>query len=209
MNRNAGYNIAGLVASVFGTASPIYLPWGESRHWNAGEFSGITLIEDEQAEYYSCLGTPVFGTVKFLGGSYSIYDSKGLLDTTQMNDFVFPYATLVDFTRSMNVTESKVLGSEGTVKEIYGIGDWEINIRGLCLPDSSRLQQSTVKEQVDEISRWMNICDSINVESSLFAGKNIHALAIKSTSIRAVQGKPDVVSFDITAVSDNPIELIL
>ena len=55
-----------------------------------------------------------------------------------MASFPMPYATIVDFSRSMNCSKTKVLGVHGTVKEVYGLDDWKINIRGFCIADKSR-----------------------------------------------------------------------
>ena len=31
----------------------------------------------------------------------------------------------------MNCSKTKVLGIHGTIKEVYGLDDWKINIRGI------------------------------------------------------------------------------
>ena len=51
----------------------------------------------------------------------------------------------------MNCSKTKVLGIHGTIKEVYGLDDWKINIRGFCIADKSREGYKTVAEQVNAL----------------------------------------------------------
>lgn len=225
MNKNGGLFVGGILTEAFGVSSPIFIPWGgklpgytpgkygnvptERVPGEAGTFSGIELVNLEEAERLSGMGTPVLGTFTFQAGEYNTYDTQGRIVQKSFADFLFPYATLVDFTRQMNMTQTKVLGSAGTVKEVYGLDDWTINIRGVCLTDESRPAQKTAAEQIAELIRWRTVADTINVAGALFNNKEIYALVIKSFSISPEAGKPSVIPFTIEAVSDEPIELVL
>lgn len=210
MDAKKAFFIGDILGDVFGISSPIYIPWfNESKPWVAGTSQGVTYVDEEEAEARSCLGTPVLGTFSLMGGSYKVYDSKGALTNRSMNDFLMPYATLVDFSRAMNVTKTKVLGSDGTVKEIYGLDDWSMTIRGIALDDEQRPAQKTAHEQIDELVKWRSVCDSINVSGKLFNNKDIYALCIDSFDIRPRQGEFNVITFEIKCTSDQPMELLL
>ena len=207
---NFNLNIVNLFAEIFGVSSPVFIPWGRQRPaYIPSDHKDITLGAKEEAERVSWMGTPVLDSFTLDGGTYKTYDKDGKLTTVKLDDFVFPYATIVDFERNLNVTKTKVLGNAGTVKEMYGLDDWSINIRGFCLNDTSRRDQKTAYEQLNELVRWRNVADSVNVTGYLFSDKDIFSIVIESMTLAPVQGKEDVFSFSIRAVSDNPIELKL
>lgn len=212
-----------LLTEVFGANAPVFIPWGRTRDFSAGGFDDtpgevaaeiggygpIVLSSPEEAERMSWMGTPVVGAFGFCAGSYHTYTAKGQMGQVEMADFLFPYATMVTFSRTMNMTQTKVIGNAGTVKEIYGLDDWGIQIQGICLTDRDRPAHQTAAEQMDELVRWRNVADRINVNGRLFSNKDIYALCIKSFSITPQQGRPGAIPFSIEAVSDEPIELVL
>ena len=208
--NNLSLNIVNLFAEVFGVSSPIFIPWGRPMGTTIPEgYKDVKLSSKEQAERISWMGTPVLDSFVLDGGTYNTYDDNGELVTTTMDDFVFPYATIVEFERNMNVSKTRVLGNSGTVKEIYGLDDWNVNIRGFCLDDPSRQDQKSAYEQMNELVRWRNIADSIDVTGYLFKDKGIYSLTLENFTIAPVQGKENVYSFSISATSDKPIELKL
>lgn len=223
MDRNLILYAGKILSEVFGVNSPIFIPWGKTRDYVAGKyeeseeiqpssfpegFQGIELVDETEAERLSWMGTPVVGTFNFQAGQYNCF-KQGQIAKVSMPEFLFPYATLVTFSRAMNMTQTKILGAAGTVKEIYGLDDWNINIQGICLTDKDRPNCITAEEQVTELIRWRNITDTINVSGKLFTSKDIYALCIKSFSISPQQGRPGAIPFTIEAVSDEPIELVL
>ena len=210
MDRNLAYNIGSLFTSVFGVSSPVYLPWGDDPGTNfPKDYRDIGIADEQEPERLSWMGTPVLGTFTFDAGSYKTYDGQGKLIDVNMPGFILPYACLVDFSKAMNVTKTKVLGNAGTVKEIYGLDDWNINIRGFCLTDKSRKAQKEMEEQMDMLVKYRTIAGSINVTGKVFNNKDINAIVIEDLSLNPIQGKPDVMPFTIRAVSDKPIELLL
>ncbi len=207
MNYNA--NIAALFAQAFGTASPIYLPWlNTSSDFKASDYSGVSAEEIEDAGVYSMFGTPVLNTIRFEGGTYQRYNSKGMIENVTMQEYILPYATIVDFSRQKTLSSTNVLGG-GSVTEIYSGGEFDISMRGIIFADESRANQKTLSEQQDALWEWDALADAINVSSSIFVGKDISAITIKSLAIRPVQGNSSVLSFEISAKSETPVELLL
>lgn len=209
MDRADKFIIGELLGDVFGIQSPIYLPWGESRRYESRLYPGIKVLDEEESKVLSWMGTPVMGTFSLMGGTYKTYDEKGQLVTMQVNDYLMPYATIVEFSRAMNVTKTKAIGSKGTVKEIYGIDDWVIAIKGICLNDDSRITYKTAQEQLTQLLNFRKITDTINVQGAIFNDKDIYGLVIDDLKITPVQGKYNVIAFEIQATSDNVIELML
>lgn len=209
---NTVLNIGALFTEVFGISAPIYLPWGRKlKDYEPGDYSDyIEMIPQERAEAYSWMGTPVLGSFTLEGNKkYSTYNPDGSRGTLNIVDFPMPYATLVDFSRGMNLTKTKVLGSQGTIKEIYGLDDWKINIRGFCIADEYRDGFTTVEEQVNALCTFRKVTEPIGVTGLLFTTKEINSIVIDELSINPIQGNTSVVPFTISATSDNPYELKL
>lgn len=206
---NTGLNIANLFAEVFGVSSPIYIPWGRKLPgFDAEGYSGVKVASREEVERRSWMGTPVLDSFTFDGGEdYYRFSERGVLTQTGISDFLIPAATIVDFSRDMNVSKTKVLGGGGTVKEIYGLNDWNINIRGFCLTDNSRESQKTYEEQAHALVAWREIAGNISVTGELFRNKGINAIVMENFQLSPVQGNPEIYSFNITASSDKPFLL--
>lgn len=157
----------------------------------------------EDVKKMSWMGTPVMFPMKFRGGYYNRYSNAGRLILNSYQDFELPHASVADFRRAKNITKTNVLGSNGTVKEIYGFDDWQIRIRGLCL-DTPKM---SAYEQHLQLLQWEEIADSIEVIGALFKDKSIYRLTIEDFDFKQPQGKQNVIPFEITASSDEPLEL--
>lgn len=211
MTGNTALNIGALFTEVFGISSPIYLPWGRTlKDYDPGQYTGVSTIPEEEAETYSWMGTPVLGTFALDGNKkYSTYNSDGSRGTLNLVSFPMPFACLVDFSRSMNLSKTKVIGVHGTVKEAYGLDDWKINIRGFCIADKSRNGYKTVAEQVNALCNFRKVTEAIGVTGSIFNNKEIYSIVMDDLSFNPIQGNSSVVPFAISAMSDNPYELTL
>lgn len=115
ISGNGALNIGALFTEVFGISSPIYLPWGrELKDYEPGDYRGVTFVDESLAEAYSWMGTPVIGTFTLDGcEKYKTYKSNGSPATVNLASFLMPYATVVSFSRPMNVSKTKVLGTYG------------------------------------------------------------------------------------------------
>lgn len=201
------YQLPSIFRTAFGINAPIYLADVYSHQTPpALDFPNITVVSEQEAAQLSWLGTPIMFPIKIHGGSYKFYNPKGELVSESIQDFNMPASSLVDFSRAKNITRTDVLGNNGTVKEIYGFDDWSIRIRGLCLNEPG---VRTAEEQKQALLRIEQIAGAVDVLGSLFTEKNIHAITIESIDFQQVQGKPDVIPFEIRAISDEPLLLTL
>lgn len=196
--------------SIYNISSPIFIPWGfKNMPYEADEFSDIRLLpEDKGDTTLSEFGTPIFGSVSFEAGEYNTYTRNGSIEKVQMELYTLPSSCIVEFSRNANVTKTEVLGSTGTVKELFGKGDWELTIRGIALANRNGTGL-TAQEQIDELVKWDNICDSIPVLGSIFRSKGINNLVIERLSVQPIVARWNAIPFQIDAVSDEPIELYL
>lgn len=200
------YQISQLFKLAFGVSSPVYLtvPIGKRKEPER-KYSSIPIKEAElkEADRFSRLGTPIVFPVKFKGGFYKNYDNKARLTDIKYDDFWFPPATMVDFSQSKHITQTDVLGGNGTVKEIFGFEDWNIRIRTLCITD-----EISARDYERNIIEWNRVAQSIEVEGDLFGWKNIHKLVIEDIDIKSLEGSPNVIPIELTCSSDEPFELV-
>lgn len=211
--RNNTLFVTDIIRQIFGINSPIYIPWGKEKYYQAKEYSNIQYLPEEidDAIATSSFGDriPVVGLIKFDAGEYNIYNKHtGAVEKAGYGDYTLPHSCIVEFSRNTNITKTNVLGSSGTVKEIYGLDDWQITIRGIAMTTRDG-NGETAQEQIEALVRWTNICDAIGVESSIFRRKEIYSIAIESFSEYPVVGRWNAVPFQINAISAAPIDLIL
>ena len=127
------YDIGQLFQAAFGINSPIYITEPFLRqappHFDWSGVDVLPALEEQVNETelpQSWMGTPIVFEAAFVGEaeSYLRYKLNGELEEVELPDMVFPAATMFSFRRSKNITRTNVLGSNGTVKEIYGFDDW-------------------------------------------------------------------------------------
>lgn len=199
---NTSFNISNLLSNAFGIKAPLFVLPSEAPQNGEASYGSIPVKPLEEAKKLSWLGTPIIYPMLFKGGEYQFYQPTGIIGSVRLNDFEIPPATLVDFRRAKNITKTRLSGNNGTVKEIYGFDDWQIRIRGLCLDTP----QSSAYEQHQELLKWENLADSIQVQGELFLDKNIYSLVIEDINFSQPEGKQNIIPFEITAVSDEPLE---
>lgn len=208
------YNIGELFQAAFGINSPVYITEPFLRQAPARfDWSGVDVLPsleeqiNEKKLPESWMGTPIAFEAEFDGEevSYLRYKMNGELEEVNLPSQVFPATTMFSFRRSKNITRTNVLGSNGTVKEIYGFDDWHIDVRGLCLP----LPDKTSLQQLEELLEWEKLADAVKIKGSLFRKLNIFRVAIADFAYNIPQGKPDVVAFTMQLYSDDPLELQL
>ena len=174
-----------------------------------GLFTGLEVVTDSNDSYeMSAMGTPILFPILFSEGNYKRYNDRGEIVDKKMGDFRLPIASLVSFRRDKIMGVTRINGGNGTVKEIYGFDDWQVTINGFLIPDASHPQGlKTPLEQEKELIKWDNLASSIAVFGELFAVRKIKNITIKGISFEPMRGKPNIRTYTITAISDNPIEL--
>ena len=197
-----------LFRTAFGV-SPIYIvePLGKPEEIKIEGFNPSVKDEfiNEDQVLKSVYGTPIIFPVQFRGGDYPVYDWYGKPKLKRYDDLWLPATTMVDFSRAKNVIKTNVLGLNGTVKEVFGFDDWQIRIRMLCLNDN----KFKARKYVDMLQDWFEIAGGINVFGSIFSKKEIYNIVIENIDIKSVTGSPDVIPIEMTAVSNEPVEIFL
>lgn len=207
MSNDKRYNLAQLFQKAFGINSPIFItePLSKKEVQNL-DFKGIEMLPDYyKKEATSWMGTPIIGQLTFKGGTYKYFNGIGEVKEIEMDEFTLPPATLFSFRRAKNITKTNLLGSNGTVKELFGFDDWIIDCKGIAVdtPDVSAFTQ------IENLLKWERLASSIQISGNLFTSKDINAITIEDYKQDAVQGSPSIIPFSMVLNSDEPIELIL
>ena len=96
------------------------------------------------------------------------------------------------------MSKTHISGRNGTIKEIYGLDDWQIRIRGLCLDTP----QESSRDQQKRLLEYENISESIGVIGKLFNDKKIDRISIEEMDFKQLEGSPNIIPFEISALSD-------
>ncbi len=203
-----GY-VGNLLSEVYHTQVPMYLPWFFDYKKKSLPFPGVEISEELEYENAPVrFGQKTFGAFWLKGGRYLNYDYSGQLIEAEYSDLLMPLATMVDFSRDKNVSKTPTVGGVGTVKEIYGLDDWNISINGIILPDSfNPYTQQTVAQQMEVLQKYHEIAGSIEVEGQIFAQRNITRIVTESLTFSPIQGRPNMMKYSIEAVSDEDLLL--
>lgn len=185
------YNIAELLEVAFGVSSY------------------QTPTNADEGARMSWLGTPILYPITFKEKNYKVFTKHGDVVLKHFNNFELPATTLLSFKRSKIITKTNARASSGSVKELFGFNDWNIDIRGLCLADPSHENAKTAIEQKIKLKEFDEIVDSIQVVNDLFNNLDISHLIIEDISFNQLKGKPGVIPFHLKCSSDEPIEMYL
>ena len=188
-----------LLVQLFGR--PYIVPGDEKTEQIVGAYN-VTVQPDSDYDRLSQFGTPVLGSFRVEAGTYKAYDSNDKLADIQIDDFEFPVASIVEFSRRKGTVVTETIGGKGSVKEIMGLSDWSISIRGLIVQDDSRKSFKTVTEQQQQIDKLNEVAGAIKVNGKIFFERDIHHILIQELRYTPVQGKPGLVQYEITALSD-------
>jgi hypothetical protein len=202
--------VAQLLSDVYKVETPVYLPWFINPQKKLATYQGVeTEPENEYENAPVRYGQKSFGAFWLQEGTYKTWDNLGKLVNTKFPKFLMPLATMVDFNREKIVNKTPVQGSSGTVKELYSLGDWDIDIKGIILPDKyNPYTQQSVPQQMEMIQQFHEIADSIKVEGQIFAQRNIGRIVTESLRFASVQGHPNMMQYSIKAVSDEDFILM-
>lgn len=198
------YNVSELFNEAFGVNTPVFRTEGSAKESPQLDFSGLEMLPERDFKN-GYMGTPILFPVTLEGGQYWQYKANGELEQERLEDFQLPPATMLSFRRAKNITRTNLLGSNGTVKEIYGFDDWIIDVRGLCLDEPGN--PSTA--QMENLLKWEKLADAIGVQGELFNQLAIDAVCIADFKRDSVQAKPWVIPFSFQLYADEAAELIL
>jgi hypothetical protein len=150
----------------------------------------------------SYLGTPVFSNLTFPAGSYKNLQGEQIdFEELQIDTVLF------DVSMAKNIVKTEIQGRNGTVKEYISDGDYQVVIRGLIASESS---DKYPDEEVKKLVEILKVQKDLAVESRFLNDVfDISNIVIESYSLPQAEGFQNIQGFEITAISDDPIELTI
>ncbi len=139
----------------------------------------------------SMLGTPVFSDVVLVSP-----DGKLIVELD---------AVLCEVTQKKRIVKTNIVGRNGSVKEYINEDDYVVNLKGVLLSD----KPDTVPDQLSELNKIALVNDSVAVVSPFLDVFDIHNIVIESLKINQIEGKLNVISFDIASVSDVELSILV
>lgn len=216
MDRDFRYDVGQLFQLAFGINPPVMFPYPlHVRHTDLPDytvseeiatkpdasFQGIQVVEQKPvAGRKSQYGKPLLSPIQFVKGEYKQFDRYGVLQKVSMETFHLPATTMVDFSRS-KVTPLTFQNTIEPDAEMYGFNNWDIKIRGLCLADAAHPTHKTPQEQKEAILKWENLASGIYVAGKVFMEKSIFYMSIQKINITQIEGRPNVVPFELDCIS--------
>ena len=179
----------------------------------AGIYNAVIPREEEDGNdpnLTSYLGTPIFGNLIFIPGSYT--DKNGqeisygdiLRNDTNQENFVIN-TVLMDVAQTKQIIKTNIQGLKGTVKEYISQGDYQVTVRGALVSESSLRYP---EEEVAQLRDYLEAETAIGVASRFLDDIfSIKYLVIESFNFPQQEGYQNTQLFEFTAVSDEPIEL--
>lgn len=167
-------------------------------------------LEDENAaDLTSYLGTPVFSNVELIPGEYTDKDGEKIpygeiLKNSESGTFRID-TVLIDVSQEKQIIKTNIQGVSGSVKEYISKGDYQIKIRGALVDENGRRYP---EEQALQLKEYLDAETTIGISSrflnDIFEVTNI---VVESYSFPQVEGFQNMQFFEVSAISDDPLEL--
>jgi len=168
-------------------------------------------IRTESADVYSMLGTPVLDQVQIQAGSYfEIEDVRGQNPISY--EGIVMQTALLDVSMSKNIITTQIQGLDGTIKEFVSQGDFVINISGNIVGETEGNSVKSIGQIYPKIDteRLIQICKApspITITSGFLQQFGINQAVITNYKFAQLEGSRSQQPFQLTLLSDNPINL--
>lgn len=116
---------------------------------------------------------------------------------------VFAPPLLIDFSRSKQLVETKVNGTDNIVIERWGTAPWTVEMRGILVDVDNHHYPA---DSIEQLCDFFEINDIIEVEGVQFDDKKIDSLYFKDIKINPVEGFQDTIQINLSASSIRPVE---
>jgi len=167
--------------------------------------------QKETTDIQSYLGTPIFDQLQIQGGQFfELEDIDG--ENPIEYEGIVMQDVLMDVSQSKNIVKTAIQGRDGTVKEYVSQGDFVINIQGniVGITEGNTLENIGNVYPIVDTKRLIDICkvpDALETTSEFLQRFGINRIVITDYKFAEKQGFRNLQPFQITALSDIPINL--
>lgn len=168
-------------------------------------------VQKETTDIKSLLGTPVFRQLQIQSGQFFELDDVEGENPIEYEGIVMQ-DILMDVSQSKNIVKTAIQGRDGTVKEYVSQGDYVISIQGniVGVTNGNTVEDIGNTYPIVDTKRIIEICkspDSIEVTSEFLQMFGINRMVITDYKFAEKAGFRNIQPFQITALSDTPINL--
>jgi hypothetical protein len=147
----------------------------------------------------SAFGLPVFDSVEFPGGHYSIINPGLIQESIQFAGILID-TVVVQASMRKNIVKTEIAGREGAVKEYISSNDTMISISGAIINAHSMAYPRT---EVQNLVRILNIPQQLRVKSKFINDiLGFEFITIESWSLNTTTGTRNTQLFSIEAIND-------
>lgn len=172
---------------------------------SGGTFGEVSVVEGGQkmvngapVTKHSYMGTPIFDYIKIEPGNY--YDWNGALKNYPGYDF--PFECVVELNQPTMVEETYLKGRRsGSVKEIIGLDDFYITIRGFIINYET---SDYPTEAVEAFRKMIKLPTELQVESPFLNMFYINEMVIFDRNIPQIEGSLQYQPFTLMCKSNEP-----
>ncbi|MDN3621348.1 DUF6046 domain-containing protein [Polaribacter undariae] len=159
------------------------------------------MVNGVPVDRYSAMGTPIFDYIKVEKGNY--YDWDGKLKT--IDEYQFPYECVVELNQPSIIEETYLKGRRsGSVKEIIGLDDFYITIRGFIINYETSNYPTDV---VNQFIKLISTPAALNIESPFLSLFDINEMVIFDRNIPQIEGSLHYQPFTLMCKSNIPYTL--
>jgi len=166
-------------------------------------YKQIPLLGEDDAAGMSLLGTPLFDVLTIEAGK-TIPDTEHP-EGEDYPEYKFMVDPLIELGQKKEIVETKIVGRKGIVKEMINLSDYSISIKGLIVSGDGTFPD----EEVELLKRICEVGATLSVNSKLFNIFGITNMVIYEATFQPIQGFPDTQPFEITAVADDGLDIVL
>lgn len=124
-----------------------------------------------------------------------------------LEDFRLPNEPLITLTVSKRIVETELDSMDGTFKEEFALGDYEINIKGILIDEANpdQLPENLIRN----LRRIVEKKGALKCSNKLLSYFNIDRLVIYSCTFPETVGSLEMVPYELTCKSDKEWDLEL
>lgn len=162
------------------------------------KYEGLTAIDAKVEQRNSFLNTPIIFPLKMQ------ISAKG----EELEMWQLPNEPIVEIRGSKRIVETEIDGQDGTFKELYSLGDYQITIRGVAV-DEKYDNEDYPEDLVRKLRTIYELKHHLEVSGPLFTLFNIKYLTIKEFNLVPNPGEQSMAPYEFIASSDKEYKLTL
>lgn len=159
----------------------------------------VDAVDPDKSSRTSYFGTPVFSNIEIKPFQYEKLNGE----TIQIKNGIVIDHVLITVTQTKNIVTTPIQGRPGTVKEYISDGDFEIELTGTISSKGNNYPETDVNELVQILRAPV----AINIISEFLNWFDIHSVVVTDYSFPQSEGFRNQQEFNITLLSDTPVEL--